>query len=107
MLLQQMSACADNSGSLALLRLKITRGGELILIDLLKITLLHIYIYIYIYIYISLLSLLLLWLLLFYTRSQYNYSNNYLIIHYSFKDYLLTEQWKFLIIITIIIIIII
>ena len=101
MLLQQMSACADNSGSLALLRLKNTRGGELILIDLLKITLLHIYIY------ISLLSLLLLWLLLFYTRSQYNYSNNYLIIHYSFKDYLLTEQWKFLIIITIIIIIII
>ena len=105
MLLQQMSACADNSGSLALLRLKNTRGGELILIDLLKITLLHIYIYIYIY--ISLLSLLLLWVLLFYTRSQYNYSNNYLIIHYSFKDYLLTEQWKFLIIITIIIIIII
>ena len=103
MLLQQMSACADNSGSLALLRLKNTRGGELILIYLLKITLLHIYIYIY----ISLLSLLLLWLLLFYTRSQYNYSNNYLIIHYSFKDYLLTEQWKFLIIITIIIIIII
>ena len=51
MLLQQMSACADNSGSLALLRLKNTRGGELILIDLLKITLLHIYIYIYIYIY--------------------------------------------------------
>ena len=101
MLLQQMSACADNSGSLALLRLKNTRGGELILIDLLKITLLHIYIY------ISLLSLLLLWLLLFYTRSQYNYSNNYPIIHYSFKDYLLTEQWKFLIIITIIIIIII
>ena len=48
MLLQQMSACADNSGSLALLRLKNTRGGELILIDLLKITLLHIYIYIYI-----------------------------------------------------------
>ena len=46
MLLQQMSACADNSGSLALLRLKNTRGGELILIDLLKITLLHIYIYI-------------------------------------------------------------
>ena len=46
-----MSACADNSGSLALLRLKNTRGGELILIDLLKITLLHIYIYIYIYIY--------------------------------------------------------
>ena len=103
MLLQQMSACADNSGSLALLRLKNTRGGELILIDLLKITLLHIYINIY----ISLLSLLLLWLLLFYTRSQYNYSNNYLIIHYSFKDYLLTEQWKFLIIITLIIIIII
>ena len=52
MLLQQMSACADNSGSLALLRLKNTRGGELILIDLLKITLLHIYIYIYIYIII-------------------------------------------------------
>ena len=51
MLLQQMSACADNSGSLALLRLKNTRGGELILIDLLKITLLHIYIYIYIYHY--------------------------------------------------------
>ena len=49
MLLQQMSACADNSGSLALLRLKNTRGGELILIDLLKITLLHIYIYIYHY----------------------------------------------------------
>ena len=48
MLLQQMSACADNSGSLALLRLKNTRGGELILKDLLKITLLHIYIYIYI-----------------------------------------------------------
>ena len=47
-----MSACADNSGSLALLRLKNTRGGKLILIDLLKITLLHIYIlYIYIYIY--------------------------------------------------------
>ena len=105
-----MSACADNSGSLALLRLKNTRGGKLILIDLLKITLLHIYIiyiYIYIYIYISLLSLLLLWLLLFYTRSQYNYSNNYLIIHYFFKDYLLREQWNFLIIITIISIIII
>ena len=70
MLLQQMSACADNSGSLALLRLKNTRGGKLILIDLLKITLLHIYIlYIYIYIYIIIITTIVMVITFLYTQS--------------------------------------
>ena len=68
MLLQQMSACADNSGSLALLRLKNTRGGKLILIDLLKITLLHIYI-IYIYIYIIIITTIVMVITFLYTQS--------------------------------------
>ena len=39
------------------------------------------------------LSLLLLWLLFFYTHNQYNYPNNYQKISYSFKGFLLAEQW--------------
>ena len=42
---------------------------------------------------LSLSSLLLLWLLFLYTHNQYNYSNNYQIINYSFKGYFLDEQW--------------
>ena len=34
-----------------------------------------------------------LWLLFLYTHNQYNYSNNYQIINYSLKGYLLAEQW--------------
>ena len=37
-----------------------------------------------------------LWLLFLYTHNQYNYSNNYQIINYSLKGYLLAEQCIFL-----------
>ena len=30
---------------------------------------------------------------IFYTRNQYDYPNNYQIINYSFNGYLLVEQW--------------
>ena len=47
---------------------------------------------------LSLLSLPLLWVFFLYTHNQYDDPNNYQIINYSFKGFLLAEQWDFLLI---------